>query len=81
MPNVDFINGQIKQDERGFILTDEFLNSSQKGVYAIGDVRNTPLRQVITAAADGAVAAVSATKYLETLETERKMSANISLQT
>ena len=72
VPNVDFINGQIQQNEKGFIVTDEFLNTSQKGVYAIGDVRTTPLRQVITAAADGAVAAVSATKYLETLETETK---------
>ena len=73
VPNVEFFNGQIRQDERGFIITDEFLNTSQKGVYAIGDVRTTPLRQVITAAADGAVAAVSATKYLETLESATKI--------
>lgn len=69
-PNTDLINGQIQQNEQGFIKTDEYLNTSIKGVYAIGDVRETPLRQVITAAADGAIAAVSAIKYLEEIESE-----------
>lgn len=69
-PNVDLINGQIQQNEQGFIKTDEYLNTSIKGVYAIGDVRQTPLRQVITAAADGAIAAVSAIKYLEEINSE-----------
>ena len=69
-PNVDLINGQIQQNEQGFIKTDEYLNTSIKGVYAIGDVRETPLRQVITAAADGAIAAVSAIKYLEEINSE-----------
>lgn len=67
-PNVDLINGQLKQNERGFIETDVNLQTSIEGVYAAGDVRNTPLRQVITAAADGALAACSCVKYLETLE-------------
>ena len=70
LPNTELINGQVKQNEQGFIKTDEFLNTSLKGVYAVGDVRETPLRQVITAAADGAVAAVSAIKYLEEIEDE-----------
>ena len=64
-PNVEGITGQIQQDSRGFILTDETMKTSIDGVYAVGDVRNTPLRQVITAAADGAVAGVSAVKYIE----------------
>jgi thioredoxin reductase (NADPH) len=62
---VEYINGQIAQDSKGFILTDETMRTSQEGVYAIGDVRNTPLRQVITATADGAIAAVYATKYVQ----------------
>ncbi len=66
-PNVDMFNGQIKQDPQGFIETDVNMQTSVNGVYAAGDVRNTPLRQVITAAADGAVAANSAIKYIETL--------------
>ena len=65
VPNVEYMNGQLSQDERGFIITDATMRTSIDGVYAIGDVRNTPLRQVITATADGAVAAVYATKYVQ----------------
>lgn len=64
-PNVNLFSGQLKQDAKGFIYTDETLKTSTEGVYAAGDVRVTPLRQVITAAADGAVSAVYAVKYLD----------------
>ena len=67
-PNVDLLNGQLEQDARGFIVTNETMNTSVEGVFAVGDVRTTPLRQVITATADGAIAAVYAVKYLETLK-------------
>ena len=67
VPNVENISGQLEQDAGGFIITDETMKTSIEGVYAVGDVRKTPLRQVITAAADGAVGAVYAVKYLETL--------------
>ncbi len=67
-PNVDYINGQIEQDARGFIITDNTMKTSLDGVYAVGDVRNTPLRQVITAAADGAVGAVYAVKYVQAMQ-------------
>ncbi len=67
-PNVENISGQLQQDARGFIVTDETMATSVDGVFAIGDVRTTPLRQVITAAADGAVGAVYAVKYLESLK-------------
>ena len=68
LPNVDNINGQIEQDARGFIITDNTMKTSIEGVYAVGDVRNTPLRQVITAASDGAIGAVYATKYVQALK-------------
>lgn len=68
-PNTEFFNGQLKQNACGFIETDENMQTSVEGVYAAGDVRNTPLRQVITAASDGAVAACAAVKYIETLTT------------
>lgn len=68
IPNVEYINGQLEQDKGGFIMTDETMKTSIDGVFAVGDVRHTPLRQVITAAADGAVGAVYAVKYLETLQ-------------
>lgn len=67
-PNVDNINGQINQDKGGFIITDETMKTSIDGVFAVGDVRKTPLRQVITAASDGAVGAVYAVKYVESLK-------------
>ena len=67
-PNVEMFNGQIEQDGNGFIVTDNKMQTSAKGVYAAGDVRTTPLRQVITAAADGAVAAVFAGRYVEILD-------------
>ncbi len=67
-PNVEFFSGQLEQDARGFIVTDETMQTSVEGVFAAGDVRKTPLRQVITAAADGAVSAVYAVKYLEALK-------------
>ena len=66
-PNVEHISGQLNQDASGFIITDETMQTSLMGVFAVGDVRKTPLRQVITAASDGAIGAVYATKYLETL--------------
>lgn len=73
-PNVDNLEG-LQQDSAGFILTDETMQTSIKGVFAIGDVRKTPLRQVITAASDGAIGAVYAVKYIEEFAEE---SASIS---
>ena len=62
---IEYINAQLEQNEAGFIVTNDRMETSVAGVYAIGDVRTTPLRQVITAAADGAVAGCYAVKYLE----------------
>lgn len=67
-PNVENLSGQITQDKAGFIITDETMKTSIDGVFAIGDVRKTPLRQVITAASDGAIAGVYAVKYIESLK-------------
>lgn len=64
-PNIEGFSRQIEQDAHGFILTNETMQTSIEGVFAAGDVRKTPLRQVITAASDGAVSAVYAVKYLE----------------
>jgi len=64
-PNTEYFNGQLQQDAYGFIITDETMQTSIDGVFAVGDVRKTPLRQVITAASDGAVGAVYAVKFIE----------------
>lgn len=65
-PNTDGLK-DLKCDNGGFIITDETMQTSIPGVFAVGDVRTTPLRQVITAASDGAVGAVHAVKYVEHL--------------
>ena len=51
--------------ENGYILTDADMRTDVEGVFAAGDVRAKSLRQVVTAAADGAIAAVQAGKYLD----------------
>ena len=67
-PNVEHFSGQLQQNEQGFIVTDGCMQTSQKGVWAAGDVRTTPLRQVITACSDGAIAACEMIKYLDTIK-------------
>lgn len=65
-PNSSLVKDIVKLDEKGYILTDDNMLTSQPGIYAAGDVRQKLLRQVVTAVADGAIAAVAAEKYLET---------------
>lgn len=76
-PNTEFFNAQLVQDEFGFIRVDENMRTSEIGVFAAGDVRRTPLRQVITAVADGAIAGMSAVKYLEEVKHLEKEGVNI----
>jgi thioredoxin reductase (NADPH) len=64
-PNSYIVKELVKLDERGYILTDANMQTSCPGLFAAGDVRQKSLRQVVTAVADGAIAAVSAEKYLE----------------
>ena len=54
----------LECDENGYLLADEEMRTSMPGVFAAGDIRKKSLRQLITAAADGAIAAVNATNYL-----------------
>lgn len=56
---------QVKKDENGYILTDEEMKTNLDGVYAVGDVRAKSLRQIVTACADGAMAADSIIKSLQ----------------
>jgi thioredoxin reductase (NADPH) len=66
-PNAPFLAGvDLESDERGYIITNNKMETSIKGVYAAGDVRRKFLRQVVTAAADGAIAATAASQYLYT---------------
>lgn len=67
-PNAGFLQGEIEVDERGYIKTGNLLETNIPGIFAAGDVRNTPLRQVATAVGDGALAAVEAEKYLSEIK-------------
>lgn len=66
VPNTRLFQGQLPL-EGGYIPTDEEMRTAIPGVFAAGDVRVKSLRQVVTAAADGAIAAVQAQRYLESL--------------
>lgn len=63
-PDSDLLKGIAEMDENGYIVADETCETSVPGIYAAGDVRKKPLRQIITAAADGANAITSAERYL-----------------
>ena len=64
VPETALVRDQLALDAGGAIRTDAHLATSIPGVFAAGDIRTTPLRQVVTACADGAVAATSALDYL-----------------
>lgn len=63
-PNSDLFKGKIEMTERGDIITDADMKTNISGVFAAGDVREKTLRQVITATADGAIAATQAEHYI-----------------
>lgn len=63
-PNSELVKDLVKLDEKNFIITNFKMETSLPGIFAVGDVRNTPLRQVITAVADGAIAAMYVDRFL-----------------
>lgn len=63
-PATELYQGKLNLNEKGYIITDEDMKTNVKGVFAAGDIREKSLRQVVTAAADGAIAAVQAEKYI-----------------
>ncbi|MDD2613584.1 MAG: thioredoxin-disulfide reductase [Methanosarcina sp.] len=62
-PNTEIID--VEKNEEGFIRTDRFLETSKKGIYAVGDCRDTPLWQLVAAVRDGALAATAVNDYIE----------------
>jgi len=64
-PNTDFVQNIIDITEQGYIPTDDYMRTNVAGIYAVGDVRDKLLRQVVTAVGDGATAAYHAEKYIE----------------
>lgn len=66
-PQSELFKGQVETDEYGYIITDDNLQTSVKGVFAAGDVRKKAIRQITTAVSDGTVAAIMAERYLAAL--------------
>lgn len=63
-PQTELVEGKLTLN-KGYIVADEEMRTNIEGVFAVGDVREKSLRQVVTAAADGAIAAVNAEKYID----------------
>lgn len=68
VPNTSFLKDTVKMNRGGFVVVNDKMETSVPGIFAAGDVRNTPLRQVATAVGDSAIAASEAANYIETLE-------------
>ncbi len=68
VPNSNLTREELKKDENGYILTNERMETSIKGIYACGDVRAQLVRQITNAVGDATTAAVAAEKYLEEME-------------
>ncbi len=66
-PATEFLQGVLPLDKAGYVIADETTKTPIPGVFAAGDLRTKPLRQIVTATADGATAAHFAAEYLELL--------------
>ncbi len=64
VPASQLLEGLVEVDESGYVVADERMATATPGLYVAGDIRQKPLRQIITAAADGAIAATSVSAYL-----------------
>ncbi|MBE9069003.1 FAD-dependent oxidoreductase [Leptolyngbya cf. ectocarpi LEGE 11479] len=63
-PITDFVGDQVVLDANGGVHVDEMMGTSIDGVWAIGDIRNTPFKQAVVAAGDGCIAAMSIDRYI-----------------
>ena len=67
-PNTGWLEGVLDLDEGGFIITNDHMETSFPGVFAAGDIRSKPFRQISTAVGEGAAASYSAERYVENLD-------------
>jgi thioredoxin reductase (NADPH) len=67
VPNTEYLRGVLPLDEGGYIITTELMETTVPGIFAAGDIRHNSVKQVIVAAGDGAVAALSAERFIDSL--------------
>ncbi|KGG13157.1 MULTISPECIES: NAD(P)/FAD-dependent oxidoreductase [Prochlorococcus] len=70
-PITDFLGGQIALKEDGGVVVDDFMSTTSEGVWAIGDIRNTPFKQAVVAASDGCIAAMAIDRFLNSRKSIR----------
>lgn len=75
IPNVDFLESKIETDEAGKIKSTIKMETNLPGIFVAGDVRDTVLKQAVTAASDGSLAATMAIAYVESLEDQHLVTA------
>ena len=63
-PNTDYLRGKLRMDGGGHVVVDEWMQTEVPGIFAAGDIRADSARQVVTAAGDGATAAIRADHYI-----------------
>ena len=68
IPNTDLVKGKVETDNSGYIIADETGRTNVPGVFAVGDVRTKHLRQIITAASDGANASKFVQEYIDSIK-------------
>jgi len=70
-PITDFLGEQVALKEDGGVVVDDFMSTTTEGVWAIGDIRNTPFKQAVVAAGDGCIAAMAIDRYLNSRKSIR----------
>ncbi len=70
-PITDFLGDQVAFKEDGGVVVDDFMSTTAEGVWAIGDIRNTPFKQAVVAASDGCIAAMAIDRYLNSRKSIR----------
>ncbi len=78
IPNTEWLKGTVEIDDQGYIVTDGLLRTSLPGVFACGDARANPLKQIAMAVGEGALAAVQAERYLDELDSPVKGSTDVT---
>jgi len=77
-PITDFLGGQIELKPDGGVKVDEMMQTNIPGVWAIGDIRNTPFKQAVVAAGDGCIAAMDIDRYLKQRRTSNPIGVKLN---